>query len=327
MKPIISVIVPVYRVEPYLRKCIDSIRAQTFRDLEIILVDDGSGDRCGQICDEYAQKDSRIRVIHKENGGLSSARNTGISVARGEYLGFVDSDDWIDPDMFAFLYRNCVKEAAGISVCGIYEHTGRNIRIHSSPDAYCTRSAHEAVCSVLQPDHVRMFVWNKLFRRDLFSQLRFPEGRIYEDAFVIVRLMEAAERVAVDLSPKYHYLQRAGSITHSDYRPAMLDLADAHQSNYRYVLEKYPDLAPAAKSLCLRAYFRILDAMLMSSGPVDAEKKNACIQYLRSSKKEILRDPFFTGSRKLALKALCIHVSIYRLLLRLKKSRAAHRGP
>ncbi len=117
----ISIIVPVYKVEPYLRKCVDSILAQTFTDFEVILVDDGSPDNSGKICDEYASKDSRVRVIHKENGGLSSARNAGIDVARGKYLGFVDSDDYIEKDMYELLYDNIVKEQADLSICGIYD--------------------------------------------------------------------------------------------------------------------------------------------------------------------------------------------------------------
>lgn len=123
----ISIIVPVYKVEPYLRKCVDSILAQTFTDFEVILVDDGSPDNSGKICDEYASKDSRVRVIHKKNGGLSSARNAGIDVARGKYLGFVDSDDYIEKDMYELLYDNIVKEQADLSICGIYDvYEGKN---------------------------------------------------------------------------------------------------------------------------------------------------------------------------------------------------------
>ncbi len=124
----ISIIVPVYKVEKYLKKCVDSILAQTFSDFELILVDDGSPDNSGRICDDYAKKDARVRVVHKQNGGLSSARNAGIEVAKGKYLGFVDSDDYIAEDMYELLYKAIIKEEADLSICGIYDVYEEKIR-------------------------------------------------------------------------------------------------------------------------------------------------------------------------------------------------------
>ncbi|EGP5489252.1 glycosyltransferase, partial [Enterococcus faecium] len=145
----ISIIVPVYKVEPYLRKCVDSILAQTFTDFEVILVDDGSPDNSGKICDEYASKDSRVRVIHKKNGGLSSARNAGIDVARGKYLGFVDSDDYIEKDMYELLYDNIVKEQADLSICGIYDiYAGKKVKI--LPEEYKVLDKVSAMKIVLE---------------------------------------------------------------------------------------------------------------------------------------------------------------------------------
>ena len=184
MNPVISIIVPVYKVESCLRQCLDSICAQTLREIEIILVDDGSPDNCGKICDEYAARDSRIRVIHQKNGGLSAARNAGIAVARADILGFVDSDDWIEPDMFALLYHDLVKEEADIAVCGKFCHKNGTVT-PLGDGTYCVLSGCGAIRMLYQQDGVGRVVWNKIYRRSLFDEIRFPVGRIYEDNFVI----------------------------------------------------------------------------------------------------------------------------------------------
>ena len=191
MKPLVSVIIPVYKVEQYLQKCIESVCGQTLEALEIILVDDGSPDNCGRICDEYATRDSRIRVIHQRNGGLSAARNTGIRIAQADIIGFVDSDDWIEPDMIELLYRNLCKENADISVCGIYWHNKGNVS-EKGDKTYAVQSSKEAIESVYRLPGVKMNVWNKLYRKHLFHEICFPEGRINEDVYVTVRLLDAA---------------------------------------------------------------------------------------------------------------------------------------
>ncbi|MDV4769588.1 glycosyltransferase, partial [Enterococcus faecium] len=185
----ISIIVPVYKVEPYLRKCVDSILAQTFTDFEVILVDDGSPDNSGKICDEYASKDSRVRVIHKKNGGLSSARNAGIDVARGKYLGFVDSDDYIEKDMYELLYDNIVKEQADLSICGIYDiYAGKKVKI--LPEEYKVLDKVSAMKIVLEAQSFSVHAVNKLYKKELFNKIRYPENIITEDAAVILDILE-----------------------------------------------------------------------------------------------------------------------------------------
>lgn len=317
MEPVISVIVPVYKVEPYLPKCIESICRQTFSELEIILVDDGSPDCCGQICDEYAQTDPRIRVIHQENRGLSAARNAGMAIARGQYFGFVDSDDWIEPDMFAFLYHNLRKEQADISVCGMYQHDGGRVIPYGDPDFYGVQTPVEAIRSVLRHGQICFCVWNKLYRREVFSEIRFPEGRIYEDVFVMVRLLDQASRIVVQLAPKYHYLRRAGSITRSAYRPAMQDVIAAQQSNDQYLQTRHPELLPEVQFNLSAAHFAVLDAMLLSPQPVDADAKQVHLRYLRQHWAEILRNPHVSKRRKLILPMLCLHEKLYLWILKL----------
>lgn len=219
----ISVIVPVYKVEPYLRRCVDSILAQTYTDFELILVDDGSPDSCGAICDEYAGKDSRVRVIHQENGGLSAARNIGIDVAKGEYLTFVDSDDWVHSEYLAYLYRAIQDKNVLLSSCG-FIRTNKKIE-----DAQTVFS-----CAVLgglswyKEDHINgVITWGKLYHRSLFQTIRFPVGKIHEDEFTTYQLLYLANNISVvDVKLYYYFINEAG-IMGSPYSVRRLDGLDA----------------------------------------------------------------------------------------------------
>ncbi len=169
----ISVIVPIYKVEPYLQQCVDSILNQTYSDLEILLIDDGSPDRCGEICDEYAKKDKRIRVFHTENRGLSAARNLGIQESTGSFLGFVDSDDWLDNDMYEVLLDRIVDTQADISGCGFYTELSTNPKTSNLEETIYSGVESEIA---LLDGKVSNYVWNKLYRRDVFRNVSFPEG-------------------------------------------------------------------------------------------------------------------------------------------------------
>lgn len=213
---LISIIVPVYKVEDYLEKCIDSIINQTYKDLEIILVDDGSPDICPQICDDYAARDDRIRVIHKENGGLSDARNAGLDLATGDYIGFVDSDDYIAPDMYELMLESIQKNNADICICGYKQ-------VKPNGDVICIKSESERLLSreeafqmVLEENVFYAIMCNKLFARSIFSNnLRFSVGKIYEDEFIIHHLYNKCEYVSVIENCGYYYLCRENSIMHS----------------------------------------------------------------------------------------------------------------
>ena len=212
VNPVISIIVPVYKVERFVRKCIDSILNQTFKDIEIILVDDGSPDNCGQICDDYAKTDKRIRVIHKQNGGLSDARNAGIDIARGEYIAFVDSDDYISPNMYKCLYELIEKNNADIAVC-------RSVLVNENEDARFENSGigkkmdneqalHEMICKRL----FTVNAWNKLYKTALFKDIRYPVGMLYEDLATTYKLIDKSTYVVYTDARLYAYVQRDGSI-------------------------------------------------------------------------------------------------------------------
>lgn len=247
---LVSVVIPVYKVEAYLRRCVDSVLAQTHAQLEVLLVDDGSPDGCGAICDEYAAADSRVCVIHKANGGLSSARNAGIEKAGGDYLAFVDSDDTIAPKMIAVLLAALEKENADIAVCG-FAKVGEDLQPLGKPNVYgpALITGEEAMEKLYTNDYIYFTtVCNKLFRRSLFEQVRFPEGKLFEDGYVAFRCYLACGWICCLPDALYFYLTRQGSITTSDIGVKNLDGVDADEDSMM-LLEKsaYPLLAQKAR--------------------------------------------------------------------------------
>ena len=217
--PELSIIVPIYKVEKYLDECIQSILHQTFTDLELILVDDGSPDACPQMCDAIAEQDSRVRVIHQKNGGLSAARNTGIEAARGNWLGFVDSDDFVAPDFYEKLYNAAVNADADCAVCSVQLIHEDGSRMDTPPQwkVYGGGYTGEDVLKTItwQNNVPYLVAWNKLYRREVFRTLRYPVGRINEDGFVFAELFDTIKKVACVEQPLYFYRRRTGSIMQS----------------------------------------------------------------------------------------------------------------
>ena len=249
-QPKISIIVPIYKVEPYLRKCLDSIVNQTYQNLEIILIDDGSPDRCGEICDEYAAKDGRITVIHKTNGGLSSARNAGLDAATGEYIGFVDSDDWIEMDMYEYLLSNVLSKNADICICGRYEEYENKFFIKRYLGEELLNK-EDAVCALLKNDLIQNFVWDKLWRRKLFDNICFPVGRTYEDLAIVHRLFERAEVILCLPEAKYHYLQRPDSIVGDISLQNRYNHYVSAKQRYHEMIENWPQFQTLLEGQCI----------------------------------------------------------------------------
>jgi len=215
--PKVSVIVPIYNVEKYLGRCVDSLRGQTLYEIEILLVDDGSPDSCPAMCDRFAEEDNRIRVIHKQNGGLSDARNVGIDFSTGEYLAFIDSDDWIDADMLELLYTLCRKYDVPLAECSYRNVFSDTIKEETD----CTGEVRVedslfALESMLDWKYFKPIICNKLYHNDLFKGIRFPKGLYHEDEYTAHKLFWAAKKmVYVDVS-KYNYdNSRTSSITSS----------------------------------------------------------------------------------------------------------------
>lgn len=239
----LSVIVPVCKVEPYLDKCISSIVNQTYKNLEIILVDDGSPDNCPAMCDAWAEKDNRIRVIHKPNGGLSDARNAGMSAATGELMAFVDSDDWIAPDMYEQLYRRLTEDGSDIAACGVQMVWGDNTlpRMLTRPGNRIL-SRDEAMQAIIEESCLKQPVWYKLYKSKLVRDIRFPVGKYHEDVFWSYQAVGKANRVSVSDNVGYYYLQRGGSIMGEGYSTKRLDAIEAKVQRCDYMREHFPQL-------------------------------------------------------------------------------------
>ena len=237
--PSISVIVPVYKVENFLHRCVDNILAQTFEDFELILVDDGSPDNCGAICDEYARKDSRIQVIHQKNGGLSAARNAGIDWAfansDSRWLSFVDSDDWVHPDFLKILYTAAETAHCKISACGFFRTSGEafpeqqetEIQYLTADDYYCGKM-HGGTTAV---------AWNKLYHKSLFRDLRYPIGKLHEDEFTTYRAIYHAEKIAATPVQLYAYYQNPEGIMQSEWNPRRMHVLEAFEQQIAFAQE------------------------------------------------------------------------------------------
>jgi len=256
---IISVIIPIYNVERYLDKCIRSVVEQTYKNLEIILVDDGSPDQCGTICDKWAEKDKRIRVIHKTNGGLSDARNAGLDAATGAYIGFVDSDDYIHPQMYQRLYEELAEYSADLAICGfdrVDVYSNQVIRNENMPSEGLI-GKKEALLNICRKV-TYMVVWNKLYRRELFDNLRFKYGKISEDIFIMYELIHRCVHILSVPENYYYYVQTPNSIMRSDKTVAHLDAVEAYYNMLLFCKSNnYPDLLQEISSKMTDSYIEI----------------------------------------------------------------------
>ena len=271
----ISVIVPVFNIEQYLEKCIESIVNQTYRNLQIILVDDGSTDKSGEICDAYAQKDSRIKVIHKQNGGLSDARNYGLEKAEGDLLSFIDGDDWIHPQMYEIMTDAIEKNSADMAVCQYQQTDEKSFlrRIDTSRLSYTIVSGTRAMTDM---SNIYPMAWNKLYRREIFDNLRYPVGKLHEDEYVIHKIFRKTDKIAITEESLYFYEVREGSITSGINIKRIEDSFQAYTERVDFCREeKWEDALPAVVNqycdFCLRTYYN-LQKKEIDSKEYDIEK-------------------------------------------------------
>ena len=305
--PVISVIIPVYNTEQYLLRCIDSVMAQTYQDFELLLIDDGSKDSSGTICDEYAEKDSRVRVFHKENGGVSSARNVGLDNARGEWITFVDADDWIESDMLELLLRKGEETGADI-VMGdfLFAYPNRDVPCRLPDWDDCkTTSLNRYITSVWT------CVWGGIHRRSLYEehQLQSPQGVTYcEDFHLIVRLCYFARNVVNVHRPFYHYRQQEGSVMHNLNKKTERDRQWVYQDIIRFFKEQgvYKDYR---KTICWR--------MLKATQELVLDKSDwKAFQEMVPEKKHYIWDcPYINRKLKINMWCLTHHLSWISLLM------------
>ncbi len=278
--PEISVIVPVYNVEPYLCRCVDSILAQTFRDFELVLVDDGSPDGCPAICDAYAAQDPRVVVIHQENGGLSVARNAGIDWAfahsGSRWLAFVDSDDWVHPRFLEYLRRAAEETGTEITVCGFEKATEQ-----LSPSSAVYQVTVEDAMELFGAQYlISVVAWNKLYRRELFKDRRYPAGKLHEDAFLTHALFYQAKQAAWVHCSLYAYFQNDSGITRSTYSLKRLDEIEAVEAQLLFFQEHGEE--PSARRAAVRLVYTCRDHLhKMEEAGIPAVHINALLKKLR----------------------------------------------
>ena len=239
---LISVIIPIYKVEKYMERCIKSVAEQTYKNLEIILVDDGSPDNCPVLCDEWAMKDIRIKVVHKDNGGLSDARNAGLAIASGDYIGFIDGDDYINPFMYETLMKAMTDSGSDITSCQFQMFPdGEDAPLVSACNGYHVLDRRETMSSLIDNTTICQVVWNKLYRKSLVEDIPFLVGKYHEDEFWSYQVLGKARKVAVVDYIGYNYLQRKESIMGANYSIRRLDAIEAKILRQQYLEEALPD--------------------------------------------------------------------------------------
>ena len=305
---LISIIIPVYKVEKYLEKCIESVLKQTYTNLQIILVDDGSPDNCGKICDEYAKKDPRIEVIHKVNGGLSDARNVGIAKAKGKYIGFVDSDDYIKEDMYEILI-NLIKEYdSDVSICNLYDVIDGKEYIRNNENGIQEYSRLEILKEVLLDKNIQSYAWNKLYKKELFDEIKYPIGKKYEDIGTTFYVFEKCNKIVVTSEPEYYYLKRSDSLVNNVTESTVLDYTDIIIQRYLYTqknieeLRKYNNYYLAKTLITAHNDIELLGSISEKMQEKYKELYNLVYNIMKNDREDI--EELFNAEQKKAIKNL-----------------------
>ena len=306
--PLISVIVPIYNVEKYLNKCIDSILNQTYKNLEIILVDDGSPDNCGIICDNYKKMDDRIIVIHKKNGGLSDARNTGIDISKGEYLTFIDSDDYVENDYIEILLDLLLKYNADMSIgAHLIEYTNGSIINKFRNEEYYDVSEN-ILYRMLYDNGIDLTACAKLYKRDLFKNIRFPINRLYEDAATTYKFIDKSRVIAVKTNIIYHYVIKNNSITNKAFNENKLDLIASTKEMTDYIKNKYPNLSLACERRLMYSYLSTYNQLIKSTTN-NLEIEKFLLNYIKKHRRIVIKDKNTPFRDKIGI--ICVSIGRY----------------
>ncbi|MBR2786193.1 MAG: glycosyltransferase [Clostridia bacterium] len=306
---LISVVVPIYNVENYLNKCVTSIINQSYTNLEIILVDDGSSDGCPSMCDNFKSEDSRIIVIHKENGGLSDARNAGIDIAKGKYITFVDSDDYIEKDMIEILYKTATTNSAQISTCMFKRFEEGETPKANEEGKLLVLSNEEALQDMMYQKNCTTSAWAKLYDMSLFDGIRYPKGKICEDLPTTYLLFSKAKTIVLNTSEKYYYLQRKNSIINSKFKLARMDALQFAVDETEYIEKNHSKIINSAINReFMEAVFILIQIPLSKEYKSEIKKIRNCIHKNRFT---VLTDGM--SKRKIRLLALISYLGIFNL--------------
>lgn len=299
MNDLISVIIPVYNVEKYLFACVDSVLRQTYRNIEIILVDDGSTDQSGLMCDELKMKDSRIRVLHKKNGGLSDARNYGLDKANGRYVVFVDSDDVVSNRLVEYLYSLIINNHCDIGICDpVHCYPGETIEFVDETQHHVF-DANAAIAEMLYQKSFLVAAWGKIYRMEFFNQIRFPFGMLFEDSAIMYKVFEQAENIVYGDAKLYGYMHREGSITTMKFSKRDCDILKIASEISKYMEGRNDILTNAARAYHASAAFRIY--MNAPRNGEFVEEISLCEAFLRDNLKALLHDGDIRKKLRLAL--------------------------
>lgn len=321
MNPRISIIVPVYKVEAYLNKCIDSILNQTFEDFELILVNDGSPDKCGEICEDYAKKDSRIRVFHKENGGQATARNFGIDVARGEYIGFVDSDDYIEPEMYEVLYNMCINDNCDMVNCSSKIYFNNKIKVNGNGEKVI-HSKKEAMRVVIEGLLYDECLWSKLIKKSVLKDLRMPVGIVYEDTAFVYKIVDKCERIGYIGIPMYNYIKREDSTMDRAVKEIRTDAILVYKEMYEFVKNKYPDIADIVRLKLSNTCISIMNTIIKQDEfNIYINKYREVSKVLNKNFYNNIKSKNYHKNEKILLLANKINPMLYKKLILMIQSR------
>lgn len=310
--PLITVVIPIYKVERYLSKCVDSVLGQTYENMEIILVDDGSPDRCGQICDEYALKDNRIIVIHQENQGLSGARNSAISISKGEFITFVDSDDYIDRNMIKTMYKQMVEDNADMVVTALESFFEDGTRISNAHGGRIFKlSKEQALDCFLFNDYLTPCACGKLYKSTLWNDIRFPQGKLFEDQFTIYKVIDLCKKVVYMSTPMYHYRKRDGSIGHSNFSERTYDLYSAINEEYKFIYNKYYRLCPNVNVEKI-TWELVFINMMINGKYYDGDIVKKSQKFARDNILKVVTCRYINVVRKIQIVLFCIDFNLYK---------------
>lgn len=318
MEDLVSIIVPVYNVEKYLRKCVESILRQTFKNLEIILVDDGSQDSSSRMCDQFAEVDKRIKVIHKENGGASEARNVGVECAKGNYLVFVDSDDWITDTMVERLLETCKEFNVKLSTCARYTTVGEKIVSECFEGERKKFSAAQALNEILLGRSMDVSPCDKICHRSLYNGIKYPVGETNEDAAVFYKLIDRAQIVVHCGTTEYYYRSRPSSVTKLEYSISARRIIEKNLNNIEaFIKTSYPSCINAFLRYKVVNIYRLLNNYIKCRGADKTEEYRHLMLLFKENKKVFFKDDKTDIKEKLI--AIMILLGTYSPYLDMKK--------
>jgi len=312
MKDLISIIIPVYNVEKYINRCIDSILKQTYKNIEVILVDDGSTDNSGKICDEYSEKDKRIKVIHKQNGGQSEARNYALDIFEGEYVTFLDSDDYVSEDYIEYMYNLLINTKTEMSICAVQIVNDDKKMYNIEQTKIEIYNKKEAFENLLYSEGVEVAVYAKLYPRKYFDEIRFPVGEKYEDIAIIAELMNKAEKISYGDKKCYFYYTRPGSTSKSGFNKNELDYIKNVKRMLDFIKSNLTGVEEAILRYRIYSKFRILRIMLFSENK-DKKLQAEIIKEIKCDYNKILKDPRAPKRDKIAVLTLKMGLPIFKM--------------